>query len=117
MSLERVLRVLKEFRISETEANIYVYLAKKGSKSNVQLAKTLKMSLRQLNPTLQKLESRGLIMTSSSRATIFLALPFEKVLECLVHIKEQKAQEINEKKVELLELWKSIEVEKEKKLT
>ena len=75
MSLERVLRALKEFRISETEANIYVYLAKKGSKSNVQLAKTLKMSLRQLNPTLQKLESRGLIMTSSSRATISSALP------------------------------------------
>jgi sugar-specific transcriptional regulator TrmB len=113
MSFKRVLRALKEFGISETEANVYVYLAKKGSKSSVELAKALQMPTKQADRTLQNLENRGLIMTSLSHSIVFSALPFEKVLECLVHIKEQKAQEINEKKIELLALWKSVEVEKE----
>ena len=105
MSLERVLRALKEFGISETEANVYVYLAKKGSKSSVESAKALKMPAQ-----------KGLLMSTSSHSAVFSALSFEKVLECLVHMKVQKAKEINEKKIELLALWESVEVEKEKKL-
>ena len=116
MSLERVLRALKEFGISETEANVYVYLAKKGSKSSVELAKALKMPAQKLNSTLQNLEKKGLLMSTSSHSAVFSALSFEKVLECLVHMKVQKAKEINEKKIELLALWESVEVEKEKKL-
>lgn len=115
MSLERVLKALEEFNISKKEVNIYIYLAKKGPKTADELAEELKIAKKQLSFFLQNIENKGLIMDTSSTTIVYAALPFEKLIECIVHIKMQKAKEINNKKIELLTLWKSIENKNEKK--
>ena len=115
MSLERVLKALEEFNISKKEANIYIYLAKKGPKNAAELSKELNIPKKQLFPFLQNIENKGLIMDTRNKTIVYAALPFEKLIECIVHIKMQKAKEINNKKIELLALWKSLENEKEKR--
>ena len=113
MSLSRVLKALEEFGISKSDANLYIYLAKKGSKKGSELLEALRISKQQLYPSLRSLESRGLVMASTNLPAEFSALPFEKVLDCLIHLKKKKAKEIQNKKVELLTLWESSESEKE----
>jgi len=108
-----VLKALEEFGISKSDANLYIYLAKKGPKKASELGKTLRISKQQLYPALRNLESRGLVIASPDRPSKFSALPFEKVLECLIHLKKEKFKEIQNKKVELLTLWESSECEKE----
>jgi sugar-specific transcriptional regulator TrmB len=113
MSLERVLKALEEFKISKKEANIYIYLAKKGPKNNIELARALRMDRQKLLSILQTIESKGLVVARSNRITVYSALPFEKLIECLVHLKIQEAEEINIKKIELLAIWETLRLEKE----
>jgi sugar-specific transcriptional regulator TrmB len=113
MSLERVLKALEEYKISKKEANIYIYLAKKGPKNSIELAQALKMDKRRLDSILQSIENKGLVSARSSCLSVYSALPFEKLIECLVHVKMQEAKEINNRKIELLALWKTLNIEKE----
>jgi len=113
LSKERVLSALEEFGISHSDGMIYIYLAKMGPKKEDELAKALKMSKQQLHMSLKKLEDRGLIMTDSKKTATFSALPFDKVLECLIYVKMEKARAIQNRKVELLALWESIKAKEE----
>lgn len=116
MSKERVLKTLEEFEISKADATLYVYLAKKGPKETAELAKSLNTTKQKLYPILRNLEKKGLIMANEKHITIFSALPFDKAIDSLMHVKMVKAKEINNKKIELLALWESIEAEKENKI-
>jgi predicted transcriptional regulator len=44
LSLERVLKTLEGFGLSRTDAEVYVYLAKKGSKKGRELANALQIT-------------------------------------------------------------------------
>jgi sugar-specific transcriptional regulator TrmB len=113
LSKERVLNALEEIGISHYEGMIYIYLAKTGPKKDAEIAKALKISKKQLYASLKKLENKGLILTDSKNKTIFSALPFDKVLECVIFVKMEIAKEIQNKKVELLALWESIRSKEE----
>ena len=113
MSKKRVLNALEEFGLSHSDGIIYIYLAKMGPKKKNELVKALKMTKQQLYSSLKKLEDRGLIIAESNKTTTFSALPFDKVLECLVYTKMEKAKAIQNRKVELLALWESIKSKEE----
>ena len=108
-----MLSALEEFGISHSDGTIYLYLAKMGPKKGNELAKALKMTKQQLLLSLKKLEDRGLIMTESKKIKTFSALPFDKLLECLIYVKLEKAKAIQNRKAELLALWESIKTKKE----
>jgi sugar-specific transcriptional regulator TrmB len=108
LSLERVLKTLEGFGLSRTDAEVYVYLAKKGSKKGRELASALKITKQQLYPCLKNLKNRGIVTVSLERPALFSAVAFEKVVELLIKIKVQQAKAIKETKKELLASWRSI---------
>jgi HTH-type transcriptional regulator, sugar sensing transcriptional regulator len=108
LSLERVLKTLEGFGLSRTDAEVYVYLAKKGSKKGRELANALQITKQQLYPALTNLKNKGIVTVSRERPTLFSAVAFEKVLELLITIKMDQAKAIKETKKELLNSWRSI---------
>ena len=108
MSLERVLKTLEGFGLSRTDAEVYVYLAKKGPKKGRELAKDLQVTKQQLYPSLKNLKNKGIVTASHERPALFSALAFKKVLELLIEIKVEQAKAIKETKKELLYSWRSI---------
>jgi sugar-specific transcriptional regulator TrmB len=53
LSLEQALKTLKAFGLTETEAQIYVYLAKKGSHERKEITDALKLPKKQLSLSLK----------------------------------------------------------------
>jgi sugar-specific transcriptional regulator TrmB len=113
LSLERVLKTLEGFGLSRTDAEVYIYLAKKGSRKGRELANALQITKQQLYPILKNLKNKGIVTVSPERPALFSAVAFEKVLELLITIKMDQAKAIKETKKELLNTWRSIDRHKQ----
>ena len=83
MSLERIIKTLESFGFKRKEAEVYVYLGKKGPQEVNDLAEALKIRKRQLKFILKNLQGRGVVTASYERATMYAALDFEKTLDLL----------------------------------
>lgn len=97
MSLERIIEILESFGFKRIEAEVYVYLAKKGPQKAKDLADALKIRQQQLYSILNKLQAKGVVIAIHKQTTVFSALDFEKTLDQLV--KENAEQEKALKKI------------------
>ena len=95
MSLERVIKALVGLGLSRSDAEVYVYLAKKGPQEVVDLARALNISKQKTYSSLKNLQTRGLV---TKDRTLFSALPFEEALNLLIKTKKEQAQAIQESK-------------------
>ena len=106
MSLERVRRVIMDLGLSETDAQIYVFLALNGPHKGSELTREMNIYKEQLYRSLKKLEDKTIVKSSGETPILFSAVPFEAVLDLLVEIKKEQAKAFNEAKEELLSDWK-----------
>ncbi len=107
MSLERVLRVLESFGLARQDAEIYIYLAKKGPKNERDLSDALRIAGQQLSLSLKSLQTKGIVLASTERVGQFSAVAFEEAFDSLVTANIERAAVIKETKEELIASWKS----------
>jgi predicted transcriptional regulator len=103
MSLERVIKALIGLGLSRLDAEVYVYTAKKGPQTVMDLHRALNRSSYQINNSLKTLIAKKLV---NKEGTIFSAIPFEEALEMLIEREKEKAKSIEEIKKELIVSWK-----------
>ena len=108
MSLDRVLKTLQKLSLSRLDAEVYVFLAKRGPHKGLELANAMQITKQQLYPSLKNLKNKGVITASRERPALFSAIAFEKAVNLLVKIKIEQAEAIKETKKELLTSWRSI---------
>ncbi len=99
MSFERVIKALISLGLSRSDAEVYVYLAKKGPQTAVNLAKALNINKQKIYAGFKNLQTKGLV---TKDRTLFSALPFEEALDLLIKMEKEQAQLIQESKEELL---------------
>lgn len=109
MSLERVLKILENLGLPRTDAEMYVYLAKKGPKREQDLFCAFKMTDAQLRSSLGSLQTRGIVTATVEQSALFSAVTFEKALDLLIKVNIEHAQIIKETRKEVLKNWRSIE--------
>jgi sugar-specific transcriptional regulator TrmB len=102
LSLERVIKALIGLGLSRVDAEVYVYLAKKGPQKPVDLTKALNYNKKKIYSSLKNLRTKGLV---SKDRTIFSALPFEEALDLLIKMEKEQAQAMQESREELLTIW------------
>jgi hypothetical protein len=88
------------------QAEVYVYLAKKGPKTIDYLLKTLIYNRSEIKQSLKILQSKGILTRNQ---VLFCALPFEEALILLIETKKEQAQDVIKKKEGLLTTWKKEE--------
>ena len=81
------------------DAEVYVYLAKKGPQKGCELASALQVTKQQLYLSIKNLKDKGAVTVSLERPALFAAVAFEKVVELLIAIKVEQ---------ELMDSWRSI---------
>jgi sugar-specific transcriptional regulator TrmB len=108
LSLERIIKTLESFGFKRIEAEVYVYLAKKGPLKTEKIAAALKLSKQKLYPILKNLQNKDMVTVSPQYHSLFFAVEFEKVLDMLVKADLEQAQTIKETNKELLSSWRSI---------
>ena len=113
MSLERILRLLEDLGLSKDEAEVYVYLAKKGPQTIKTLTENLKKNNNEIVRTLKGLEEKQITTRKSRRSTFFLAIPFEKLLTDYAKIRFNQAKRIERTRLSFMADWKETIKEKD----
>jgi sugar-specific transcriptional regulator TrmB len=103
-----VLRTLESFGLKRVDAEVYVYLSKKGPQKGIDLANALKIRKQQLYPILKTLQDKGVVAASLERPALFSALAFEKALNMLVEANMEQAKALEETKEALLSSWREM---------
>lgn len=108
MSLERIIKTLEGFGFNRMDAEVYVFLSKKGPQKEKDITEALKISNKHLYSVLKKLQYKGVITRNSKNATLFSAIAIEKVIDIYIKTNIEQAQEIKKNKEELLANWHSV---------
>jgi sugar-specific transcriptional regulator TrmB len=103
-----VIETLIGFGFKPIDAQVYIYLAKKGPKRGKALVNSLKITKQQLYPSLKKLQEKGIVNSTHERPAIFSAVSVEKVLDALIKIKIEETQRMIQNKEDLVSSWRSM---------
>ena len=98
--------------LSRDEAEVYVYLAKKGPQTIKTLEENLKKNKKEIMKTLKGLEEKEITTRKSRRSTFFLVIPFEKLLTNYAKIRFNQAKRIEQTRLSFLADWKQTIEEK-----
>ena len=108
LSFELVIETLVGFGFKPTDAQVYLFLAKKGPKRGKDLVNSLKLTKQQLYPSLKKLREKGIVNSTYKRPAIFSAVAIERVLDILIKKKIEETQNMIRNKEELISSWRSM---------
>ena len=108
MSLQRIIKTLESLGLKRVDAEVYIYLAKRGPQDRKEIADALKIRRKQLSTVLKTLQNKGIITIKLERSELFSALAFKEALDILVEVNMEQARGIKETKEELLSSWRSM---------
>jgi sugar-specific transcriptional regulator TrmB len=108
LSLERILDILASLGLTQRDAQVYIYLAKKGPHKSIGIISGLGMHKRQFNNSLSRLKEEGIITVSSEHPIKYSAISIERVLDELVEAKIEQTKTLKVNKKELLSRWRSM---------
>ena len=103
--MELLIETLVELGFKPTDAQVYIFLAKKGPQRGKDLVNSLRITKQQLYPSLKNLEERCVVNSSNERPAVFYAVPIEQVLDALIKAKIEETQRMIQNKEELLAKW------------
>ena len=107
MSEENIKKILKDFGLTETEGNLYLFLARHGALKGTEIARRVKKDKAQVYHVLKNLQAKGLVEATLEAPIRFTAVPFEKVVETAIKAKRDEAARIEGIKQELFDYWKN----------
>ena len=110
MSSENVLKTLANLGLTQIDAELYIFLAKRGPIEARNVAKALKISKQRVYPIIKKLQSKGILNSTLEHPARFSVIPFEKLLDLFIRTKMEEAQRVKQEKNGILQDWKSIVV-------
>lgn len=103
-------KLLTSYGLSSNQSKIYLYLSKIGIKTASEISKALKIPRTETYHLLNSLEQKGIIYTIFGKPTRFRAADMAKAVDTLIKNEKNKINELEQKKKNILYLWKSIPV-------
>ncbi len=113
---KRVVKSIVSLGLNQSEAEVYVYLAKQGPQTARTIAETLKMQEHVIYRSLRSLKNKEILIVIPERPTEFAARPLDKALDFLINAHLKEMQDVEQEKTEILSQWRSMII-KQRKLT
>ncbi len=110
MAQDKVHKTLENIGLNSTDAQVYIFLGKRGPQRAKDISAALQMPKNLLYQALKNLQAKGIVNATLERPARFSAEPFEKVLDIFVNAKLDEVKKIESNKTEILSEWKSIAV-------
>ena len=111
MAEATIKNMLKEFGLTDTESEVYLFLSKYGASKGTQIAKQTKKDKAQIYHALKSLVAKGLAESTLESPVRFTPVAFENVVESAIKAKQEEAAKIQNTKQELLDYWKTLNKE------
>ena len=102
MSLSKALETLMKLGLSRMDAQVYVYIAKKGPCTKKDLALALKTTNKLLGQSLRNLQTKGYVTSKMEKQTFFTAIQLGKIIEDHVKAETEQLQRIKQAKEDYL---------------
>ena len=103
-----IVSILRDFGLTEKEAEVYLFIAKTGVQRAGEVSKRLKMHKAQVYRILQVLQSRGLAEATLEFPARFVPVSFEHFLNMTIRAKREETAQLEARKSNLLTRWESI---------
>jgi CBS domain-containing protein/sugar-specific transcriptional regulator TrmB len=103
-----IISVLRDFGLTEKEAEVYLFLAKTGAQRAGEVSKRLKMHKAEVYRILEVLKSRALTEETLEFPARFVPVTFEHFLDMTIRAKREEAFNLEARKTKLLARWQSI---------
>ena len=104
LSLELLIETLVNCGLKRIEAEVYAFLAKKGSCKGKYIANALNLTKQQVYPALKKLTEKGIVKSTSKRPALFSADPIEEVLTIFMESRTKEIQSLIQKRKNFYQL-------------
>jgi sugar-specific transcriptional regulator TrmB/pimeloyl-ACP methyl ester carboxylesterase/DNA polymerase III delta prime subunit len=108
VSRKKIKEALKDFGLTEKEAEIYIFLAKHGVLTGGEISKQAKTHRPIVYRTLKSLQKKGVVESTLESPIRFSSVPFENVLEKNIRAKYEEATLLEKTKNSLLSDWKKV---------
>ena len=107
-SLDKIQNELMRFGLSPTQAKVFIFLGKYGSKSAPDIARALELPRTETYHVVNSLQSLGLVTAELTHPTKYSALDMKEAITSLVKQEQLRIDSLAEKEDELSKLWKQI---------
>jgi len=108
VSQKKAKTVLKEFGLTNKEADVYMFLARHEVLTGGEIAKQTRVARSLVYRILKSLQAKGLVEPTLESPKRFVAVPFEKALDLIIKTRQEEALLVERAKKDLLEDWRVI---------
>jgi pimeloyl-ACP methyl ester carboxylesterase/DNA-binding transcriptional regulator GbsR (MarR family) len=108
VSQKKAKNVLKDFGLTNKEAEVYIFLARHEVLTGGAIAKQTKIARSLVYRILKSLQAKGLVEPTFESPKRFMAVPFEKALDLIIKTRQEEALLVERAKKDLLEDWRVI---------
>jgi sugar-specific transcriptional regulator TrmB/CBS domain-containing protein len=105
---KRLFEVLRDLGLSKREADIYVYLSRKGPQKAHSVAVHLDIDRAQMYRSLTSLQEKGIVELTIEAPKRYIAVPIESLLGSYINGKKSEVTRIETEKEDIINYFKSI---------
>jgi len=108
LTLEKIQNELINFGLTKSQARVFIYLGKYGSKTASEIAKALQLPRTETYHLVNSLQNMGLVVAELSHPTQYTAMEMNHAISTLVKQEQERIDTLANKEASLSEMWKGI---------
>ena len=108
LTLEKIKNELINFGLTRSQAKVFIYLGKYGSKTASEIAKALQLPRTETYHLVNSLQNMGLVVAELSHPTKYTATDMREAVATLVKQEQDRIDGLANKEESLSEMWKEI---------
>ncbi len=108
LTLEKIRNELINFGLTKSQAKVFIYLGKYGSKTASEIAKALQLPRTETYHLVNSLQNVGLVMAELAHPTKYTAKEMKEAISTLVKQEQERIDSLATKEESLTEMWSQI---------
>ena len=102
------MKVLRDLSLSRREAEVYIFLSRRGPQGANSVSTMLKIERVQTYRALKSLQEKGIVEATLETPTRFSAVPFDGLLNSLITTRKTRISELEAQREALANYWKNL---------
>ena len=108
LTLDKIRNELINFGLTKTQAKVFIYLGKYGSKTASEIAKALQLPRTETYHLVNSLQNIGLVLAELAHPTRYTAKDMKEAVSTLVKQEQERIDNLATKKDSIAEMWEEI---------
>lgn len=108
LTLEKIKNELISFGLTKSQAKVFIYLGKYGSKTASEIAKALQLPRTETYHLVNSLQNMGMVVAELSHPTKYTAMNMREAVATLVKQEQERIDVLANKEESISEMWKEI---------